>query len=293
MEKQARQILLLYFSLTFFVSWSIDLLKIILSSKFSFPLSNEALFTSFFQYFTQKNAALQPLIIVSIVWGPAIAAIIALTAVKGRVGLKELFAQFSVRRFLMVGVFRAMWIHLFFVSTSLAVGYIASGLSPIQFAPKVPLSLSLLFLLYLIIFTGVAEEIGWRGVALPYLQKLYSPYKASVILGVIWGIWHFPLAIWSGLSAPQLLPITLIGLLAGTVGWTIVVTWLYNSTKNLWVIIFLHGLGNFAVSYGLLSTNYPAANIFYGFAPWLLVFILEKRLGKNFIENIVDISHAT
>jgi len=37
------------------------------------------------------------------------------------------------------------------------------------------------------------EEIGWRGFALPKLQVNYNTLYSSVILGIIWGFWHFPL----------------------------------------------------------------------------------------------------
>jgi uncharacterized protein len=50
-------------------------------------------------------------------------------------------------------------------------------------------------LLVNILILGIAtlgEEIGWRGVALPGLQRQYSPLKASLILGAAWATWHLP-----------------------------------------------------------------------------------------------------
>lgn len=39
---------------------------------------------------------------------------------------------------------------------------------------------------------GLFEENGWRGFALPLLLQRFSPLKATLILGFLWGLWHFP-----------------------------------------------------------------------------------------------------
>lgn len=64
---------------------------------------------------------------------------------------------------------------------------------------------------YLLAITA-GEEIGWRGYALPLmLEARIPPLLAAISLGLIWGVWHIPLRIPSGLSTfplPLFIPFT-------------------------------------------------------------------------------------
>jgi membrane protease YdiL (CAAX protease family) len=69
----------------------------------------------------------------------------------------------------------------------------------------------------------MGEELGWRGYALPRLQTGRSPLVASLVLGVLVAGWHLPLVLAGQANSFDLV---------GTVGVTIVYTWIYNRTRG-------------------------------------------------------------
>ena len=92
--------------------------------------------------------------------------------------------------------------------------------------------------LALALFLGPIEEFGWRGLALPLLQRKYSPFWASIILGTIWMIWHIPAFLIGGTiqSTWSFLPF-----FAGGVAMTIIFTEIFNDSKgSLLIPILLH-----------------------------------------------------
>ncbi len=68
-------------------------------------------------------------------------------------------------------------------------------------------------------------------------------------------------------------------LTVGIVGWTIVITWIYNNTQSLFWVIILHGLGNTIQSYLLLSSNNLPAKSIWVLVPWAFAVNLLKKYG--------------
>ena len=95
------------------------------------------------------------------------------------------------------------------------------------FGVKMSLSAALIYLAYGVGFFLLTEETAWRGFALPRLQAQHSALAASLILGVIWGLWHAPLFAIIG-SAQSAMPF--LGFLLLIVAQSIMTTWLYNNT---------------------------------------------------------------
>ena len=74
---------------------------------------------------------------------------------------------------------------------------------------------------------GGLEEPGWRGYALPLLQSRHTPFMATTLLGLAWGVWHVPLYGPAGFVVPLVL--------------AFFYTWLFNRTGSVLLCVLLHG----------------------------------------------------
>ncbi|MEP7358532.1 MAG: CPBP family intramembrane glutamic endopeptidase, partial [Anaerolineales bacterium] len=131
-----------------------------------------------------------------------------------------------------------------------AVGWATSGQAPnlalLGEVDDLPyLGIGGAFLLWLLTF-GLGEEVGWRGFALPRLQRDHSALTATLSLGLIWALWHLPAFFYRetymamGLAAG--LPLLLLSILSAS----LVFTWLFNSTRgSLLIVILFHALFDF------------------------------------------------
>jgi len=108
--------------------------------------------------------------------------------------------------------------------------------------------IGIIVFLYIFVFSALGEEIGWRGFALPLLQTRFSPFSASLILGLIWSLWHLPL-FWMSGNFHQELPLSWF--LLQIFGSTFLYTWMYNHTRSsLLIMLLFHTASNAAM--GLL-----------------------------------------
>lgn len=86
----------------------------------------------------------------------------------------------------------------------------------------------------LIFFVGPMEEFSWRGYVLDPLQERWSALTSSLILGVVWSLWHLPLFFFPGsyqhgLGAGSA---QFWQFMIGIVPLTVVFTWLFNNTNR-------------------------------------------------------------
>lgn len=88
----------------------------------------------------------------------------------------------------------------------------------------------------------LGEELGWRGFALPRLLEGRSALSASVILGVIWGLWHLPAFLIAGTPQHAMsFPVFMICAIALSV----LMTWVFNGTHgSVLMTVLVHWTSN-------------------------------------------------
>jgi len=106
------------------------------------------------------------------------------------------------------------------------------------------------------LLTGGNEELGWRGFALPGLQAKMGALPATLVLAVIWAVWHWPLFVMVGTNHATM-PFWFF--LLFTVPLTTVFTWVHNgSGGSVLLVMIFHGAVNATAEYlkvPMLSTN--------------------------------------
>jgi membrane protease YdiL (CAAX protease family) len=103
------------------------------------------------------------------------------------------------------------------------------------------------------------EEFGWRGFVLDRLQRKYSSFKSSIIVGIIWGFWHLPFFFLRGAyqyDEPFYSFLTTVMLTS------VLFSWVYNNTNgSVLAVMILHT--SFNVSYWIIPINYTVMGPIY------------------------------
>lgn len=166
------------------------------------------------------------------VLGPALAAILVTAARDGRPGVAQLLGKFLDWR---VNV--GWW--LFALLAPFAVAVVAVTLSNFRTEATAAYALSAalraLPLALLFALPYGPAELGWRGFALPHLQRRFSPLASSLILGVIWAFWHLPMFWVPGAAIPASLDVTPLAVLlyvAEVSAASLLLTTLCNNTRG-------------------------------------------------------------
>ena len=178
---------------------------------------------------------------------PAIAAVVVTAWTMGRPGVRDLLARVArwrvPLRWWLAALSPAAFLAIALM-TMVVAGKPLPSVADFGRFSGLP-AIGLVGVLLLITFVGaLGEETGWRGYALPQLQRQFSPLTSSLILAVLWFLWHVPqffvIATYRDFN-----PVQYVGMLLGLTCGAVVLTWLYNrSGSSILLVIVWHGLYN-------------------------------------------------
>jgi len=175
----------------------------------------------------------------SLVWflgafSPTISAIIVSWAMGGFNQVKRLLSGFAKWKVDFFWYFAATFLFLGPLLIAFIYGLLGNPVIGLRPGITIPMLIGQIFFQ---MFSGpISEEAGWRGFALPRLQKKYNALISSLILGVVWTCWHTPLFFLTG-ATQMTIPFPIYMVLVVTQ--TIYATLLYNNTEGSLVITTL------------------------------------------------------
>ena len=197
------------------------------------------------------------------VYAPAIAAFIIVMRHGGTVGFKRYVARVMLWRcspiwylFLIVGI------PLLFLAGAAWKGSLATA--PVDLSSPGALLAAMAFAMVL----GPVEEFGWRGLALPLLQRKAAPIWAGLILGSVWGAWHLPAFLLNGTQQSDW---SFSAFFVGCIALSIIVTALFNASRGS---ILLSAFFHFAVMNPMLPDAQPYDTV-------LLAVVAVMIMGFN------------
>jgi len=179
--------------------------------------------------------------------GPLIAAVLVTAWVQGTSGLRGLVRRMIRWRIGVRWWFWGLGSPLVYFAAGALLGRVSDGrwpsLSGLDRDSGIP-AIGAAGVWLVAVVAGLGEETGWRGFALPQLQRRYGPLAASLIIVPMWALWHAPLfAVLASYRdfGPMQYPGFVFGLACGSV----VLTWLYNrSGSSILIVAVWHGTFN-------------------------------------------------
>jgi hypothetical protein len=232
---------------------------------------------------------------VMLVWlaGPSVAGILLTGLVYGREGFRNLFSRMRRWR---VG---AGWYAVAFLTAPLLyVGVsLALSLTSPEYLPSILATSDKAALLLIGIvaglMVGIFEELGWTGFATPtLLRQRCSVLATGLIVGVLWGVFHWPVNSWAGVTLSGALPVAIslplqlfFFTVAGLTAYRVLMVWVYDRTgESMLVVMLMHA--SLTASMIILSpvvtgVAFLTYNLIFTAALWVVVGLVALANGGH------------
>jgi membrane protease YdiL (CAAX protease family) len=137
---------------------------------------------------------------------------------------------------------------------------------------------------------GFFEELGWTGFAIPKFQSRYSALATALMVGVVWGIWHFLPDFWGRVASfGALYILNYVVFVIGVVAYRILIVWVYNNSKgSLLLALLMHASfsGSQAMFIPALSAaDWVRVQVVFAAVLWLVVAVVVAATGKQLIRE--------
>jgi membrane protease YdiL (CAAX protease family) len=217
---------LTYFALTFILTWGCMAMAVYPSG---FPITEEQ--------FERSGA----LVYVAMLVGPSGAGLLLTGLIDGRAGFRKLLSRLIKWR----GDPR--WYAVALLTAPLVITTILLGLALLspEFQPAIftseDKSATVLSAIVAGLAVGLFEELGWTGFAIPRLKGSYGVLNTGLIVGLVWGAWHFP-PFWQSDTFTAAFPLVLLfgQLFSWLPPYRILMVWVYDRTESMLVSVLMH-----------------------------------------------------
>lgn len=182
-----------------------------------------------------------PILFIAMCTGPIIAGLLSISLTEGKKGVKRIVSKlikWKIKfRFYLIALFAAP---LLVLISSFILSFFSSKFTPTIFSSDEKLSIIIGGIIGGLV-AGFFEELGWTGFAIPKLRLKHSILSTGLIVGIIWGIWHFPLFMDKDISGTiPLLILLMVKLLTHLPAFRILMTWVYDCTQSLLIVLLMH-----------------------------------------------------
>jgi len=243
-----------FLAITFGLTWGIAALLILFADQV----------TAIFGEITSSN----PLYMLA-VYSPAFAGIFLVWRNYGLKGLGSFFRRLTLWR-----MPKVWW--LFLILGIPAFKYLGAAMNgTIDEFPFSPWYLVLPAIVHYF-FLGPLEEFGWRGVALPLLQRKMAPVWAGLTVGIIVAVWHIPAFLLGG--GVEYGSWALVPFFAGVVAIYVIITPMFNSARGSLLIAYLF---HFQMMNPIIPDGQPWENYIFAIAAVVIVILNRHTMFKK------------
>jgi membrane protease YdiL (CAAX protease family) len=221
-----------YYALVFAISWGGILL--VIGGPGAIPGTGDEVET------------LMPFALLTLFAGPSVAGLLLTGLVHGRPGFRDLFTRMTRWR---VDV---RWYAVALLTAPLLVTAVllALSLTSLEFLPRLltasdKTTLLLFGIGWGIVGGGLLEELGWTGFAVPTLMLRYGVFGTGLVVGLLWGAWHYLIALWAisgttpGAISPSIFLPALIFYVGSLPAYRVLMVWVYDRTGGSMLLAML------------------------------------------------------